>query len=249
MNEKLCGAKRKPAPNPTNWQFAALSVCKNASKETIPSKASIKSGFPVVYNQIYSNCTSNAVLGCDDYYYHNKPSWVPSTVFTYWIQRKIEGNLKGPDDGSTVEIALDAVRKYGACNSKVWPNDSSYLAKPSKEAFADGLKGHEIAKYYNTKSLLQIKKAIAKGYPVAASFTWPFNRLEGYVLKTDMTDKQIRNCDLGHAVVIVGYDDTLKRFEIRNSWGSSWGNNGYCYMTYDMAKKCIWFDDAYAVVR
>lgn len=248
MNE-LCGAKRKPAKNPTNWQVASLKACKGATKESIPSKANIKSGFPAVYSQIYGNCTSNAVLGCDDYYYHNKPTWIPSTAFTYYCQRAMNGNLKDGDCGSCIGAALDAVRKYGACNSKVYPNNAPLTQKPSKEAYENGLKGHEVTKYYNTTSLLQIKKALAKGYPVAASFTWPFNRLENYVLRTDMTDKQIKKCDIGHAVVIVGYDETLKRFEIRNSWGSSWGNNGYCYMTYTMAQKCIWFDDAYAVVK
>lgn len=247
MNKKLCGAKRKPAPNPTNWQFAALSVCKNASKETIPSKASIKSGFPVVYNQIYSNCTSNAVLGCDDYYYHNKPSWIPSTVFTYWVQRKIEGNLKGPDDGSTVEIALDAVRKYGACNSKVWPNSMPYTQKPSAEAFADGLKGHEVTKYYNVKSVLQVKKAIAAGCPVACSMTWAFKSVDANGNLNTPTDKEIKKCNLGHAVVIVGYDE--RRIEIRNSWGTSWGNHGYAYIPYEVFKKIVWWEDTYAVRR
>lgn len=250
----FCGAVRKAAPNPTNWQFAERRENKAATKDTVPARASIKAGFlnSPCYSQIYGNCTSNAVLACDDYYYHNKKSWVPSTVFTYWVQRKLEGNLKGPDDGSSVEIALDAVRKYGACNSKVWPNDTSYKTKPTKAAFDDGLKGHEVTKYYNVKSLLQIKKALSNGYPVAASFTWPFNGVDSnYILKTPMSDKEIKKCETGHAVVIVGYDDFRLggTFEIRNSWGPNWGNKGYCYISYEMAKKTIWFDDAYAVIK
>jgi C1A family cysteine protease len=50
----------------------------------------------------------------------------------------------------------------------------------------------------------------------------------------------------GHAVVAVGYDDTLKicneargseetkgAFIIRNSWGTGFGDHGYCYLPYD----------------
>lgn len=33
-----------------------------------------------------------------------------------------------------------------------------------------------------------------------------------------------------HAVVIVGYDETTNVFKIRNSWGASWGDNGYFYL-------------------
>jgi hypothetical protein len=32
---------------------------------------------------------------------------------------------------------------------------------------------------------------------------------------------------LDHAVAIVGYDTTQKYFILRNSWGTSWGENGY----------------------
>ena len=32
----------------------------------------------------------------------------------------------------------------------------------------------------------------------------------------------------GHAVVAVGYD--ADRFVVRNSWGSAWGDDGYCTM-------------------
>lgn len=37
----------------------------------------------------------------------------------------------------------------------------------------------------------------------------------------------------GHAVSIVGYDDTKRAFIIRNSWGTEWGENGFAYVSYD----------------
>ena len=36
----------------------------------------------------------------------------------------------------------------------------------------------------------------------------------------------------GHAVAAVGYDDPRQRFIVRNSWGRSWGEGGYCTMPY-----------------
>lgn len=37
----------------------------------------------------------------------------------------------------------------------------------------------------------------------------------------------------GHAVSIVGYDDNSRSFIIRNSWGQSWGENGFAHVSYD----------------
>lgn len=36
----------------------------------------------------------------------------------------------------------------------------------------------------------------------------------------------------GHAVSIVGFDDTLQAWIIRNSWGPDWGDHGFAYMSY-----------------
>ncbi len=37
----------------------------------------------------------------------------------------------------------------------------------------------------------------------------------------------------GHAVLAVGYNDTAKRFIVRNSWGTTWGMDGYFTMPYN----------------
>lgn len=36
-----------------------------------------------------------------------------------------------------------------------------------------------------------------------------------------------------HAMLCVGYSDPDEVFIVRNSWGSGWGHNGYCYIPYD----------------
>lgn len=37
----------------------------------------------------------------------------------------------------------------------------------------------------------------------------------------------------GHIVLLVGYDDALQCFKVKNSWGTSWGDNGYFRIAYD----------------
>jgi len=244
------GVIKKKEVNPTNWNYSDHKSCKAVAEKSLPERFSIKDKFGKVYCQRYGNCTSNAVLACDAYYYHDpNGTWEPSTVFTYYNQRKADGALKDPDDGSNVECALEVTRKLGACNAKVWPNTKPYTKKPSKAAYANGLKGKELTKYYRVKSLLQIKKALVAGYPVAIAMAWAFDYIDENHVLNDPTDEAIEDCVSGHAVVIVGYDDEKKLFEIRNSWGEGWGDHGYGFVTYKTMKKAIWFDDSYAVVK
>jgi len=37
----------------------------------------------------------------------------------------------------------------------------------------------------------------------------------------------------GHALSIVGYDDSLQAFLIRNSWGPDWGQGGFAWVSYE----------------
>ena len=244
----LHGAVRKPEPDARDWLFTDHPLCMATPDSTLPKKKSIKDKFGPVYTQTCGDCTSNAALACDAYYYHTD-AWVPSAVFTYYIQRE-KDHCIDEDCGGSVEGAIKAVRKYGACNSKVWSNQEPFNKKPSKEAYADGLKGHEITKFYAVKSFTQIKKAICLGYPVATAAEWAFKSIdpETHILN-DPTKKEIKECELGHAFVIVSYDDERKLFEIRNSWGPDWGDKGYGFITYSTMTNVIWFDDSYAIVR
>lgn len=37
----------------------------------------------------------------------------------------------------------------------------------------------------------------------------------------------------GHCITVIGVDVELERFTLLNSWGSSWGINGTCYISFD----------------
>ena len=238
---------KKRVIDPRDYLFDDLEKQKSMSPN-VPVTYNLKEKFPPVYDQGQSGtCTSCSALACDDYYYHTPKGrgWIPSWKFTYYNQKKPD-DLK-LDDGSNVERALKMVRKYGACNSKVWPNDEKWNLKPSEEAYKDGLKGHEITTFHRLKNMKQLKQAISHGYPVPASVSWAFKDYDENFIMNTPTDKEIEKSG-GHAIVIVGYDDNRKLIEIRNSWSTLWGNQGYAYITYDVAKKIIDWSDTYAVV-
>ena len=49
----------------------------------------------------------------------------------------------------------------------------------------------------------------------------------------------------GHAMTFVAYDDHRKRFLVRNSWGSDWGNKGHMYLPYSFVRWAARSDSSY----
>jgi len=79
-----------------------------------------------------------------------------------------------------------------------------------------------------------MKGCLASSYPFIFGFT-VYDSFEsqpvaqtGVVPMPGSTERVLG----GHCVVAVGYDDSQQRFIVRNSWGTSWGIQGYCTMPY-----------------
>lgn len=53
----------------------------------------------------------------------------------------------------------------------------------------------------------------------------------------------------GHAVVLVGYDDTKRMFFCRNSWGIDWGLEGYFWMPYEFALNGMYTSDFWILLK
>ena len=80
-----------------------------------------------------------------------------------------------------------------------------------------------------------MKSCLAEGYPFVFGFT-VYESFESEAVaksgKLNMPKKGEAQVG-GHAVMAVGYSDSSKRFIVRNSWGTSWGLNGYFTMPFD----------------
>lgn len=50
-----------------------------------------------------------------------------------------------------------------------------------------------------------------------------------------------RTYEGGHAVLIVGYDDTNQCFIVKNSWGTNWGESGYFRIGYNQLNNRVYF--------
>ena len=85
-----------------------------------------------------------------------------------------------------------------------------------------------------TQSLVLMKGCLASGFPFVFGFTVYESFESNAVASSGIVPMPAPNEKIvgGHAVVLVGYNDAVDRFRVRNSWGTRWGQKGYFEMPY-----------------
>ncbi len=206
--------------------------------KSLPAKIDLRKNCPPVYDQgQLGSCTANAIGGAFEFELMKQKAvvFMPSRLFIYYNERAIENTVK-TDSGAQIRDGIKTVNKQGVCPEAMWPyNIAKFAAKPDNSCYKDALQ-HIVLNYSRVpRSLNQMKGCIANGFPFVIGFTVYTSFESAAVAKTGKlnmpkTDEQVIG---GHAVCIVGYDDSVKRFIVRNSWGTTWGLKGYFTMPYD----------------
>jgi C1A family cysteine protease len=77
-------------------------------------------------------------------------------------------------------------------------------------------------------------EVLASGLPIVVGFTVYQSFESDQVTETGIVPVPGHHEQVvgGHAVLVVGYDDSQSRFIVRNSWGDQWGLHGYFLMPY-----------------
>jgi len=156
-----------------------------------------------------------------------------SQLFVYYNAREIEGTTSY-DSGATMRDGLKGIKNQGSCRYDLWPYlTSEFSKKPSPDSYEDGLR-RRISKYRSLVGPYQMVNVLANGKPVVigVSIYGGFMRLDKKNPIVPMPDPYEMSIG-GHAMCVVGYDLPKKMFLMRNSYGADWGNEGYCWMTFD----------------
>ena len=149
-----------------------------------------------------------------------------------YIYNQLNG---GKDDGISIPGALLLLQKEGVCTEDLMPyNYLDYTTQPSNEAKTKAaLFKIQNYGYFNPPTVLGIKQQLYYDNPVIVSIsldedTWNFEPVnQNYVWRTFGKFKG------SHAMVIVGYSDTMKAFKLQNEYGTGWKNNGFVWLAYD----------------
>lgn len=220
----------------------------------LPPKVDLRPKLSPVEDQgQLGSCTANAIAGALEYLERmngNGTFFDVSRLFTYYQERVIEGTVK-QDAGAEIRDGVKSCAKVGYCDETLWPYKvSKFAVKPPKAAYTDAAK-HKIASYRRADTIDDFRTAIAAGDPVVFGFSVYESFESAKVAKTGVVPMPTKKEKLlgGHAVLMVGYDDTAKRVIVRNSWGPGWGQKGYFTMPYAYVSDRNYSDDFWIIYK
>ena len=158
-----------------------------------------------------------------------------SRLFIYYNEREMEGTVSS-DAGAQIRDGIKSINKVGACSEELYPYDISvFTQKPPEECYTEAKK-HRVLKYERVNQKLDdIKSVLKEGYPIVFGFAVYNSIRNPDVIETGEIPDPVEGDQMvgGHCVILCGFDDEKKKFEIQNSWGEEWGNKGHGYLSYD----------------
>jgi C1A family cysteine protease len=207
---------------------------------------------PVENQSHLQSCTANALAGALEFLEKKDLGRYTdfSRLFIYYNVRDMEHSVNC-DTGTQIRHGIKSLAKFGACPETLWPYDiAKFEYKPSPRCYTSAL-NHQITSYYRINGIREMRQCLAEGFPFVFGFSVYESFFSKNMLRTGVLNlpKKTENLIGGHAVMAVGYSEAKKRFLVRNSWGTRWGQKGYFTMPYDYLSNTNLSDDFWTIRR
>ena len=177
-----------------------------------------------------------------------------SPIFVYaQIKTKYDDNCR---KGTYIHMALQLLKDKGA------PKFSDFnvlCANDIDSKLYESAQNYKIDDYFTLFSyndnnrndkIRKVKKSLSENCPVVIAMWLPstFQSAQRVLnMENVATNFPIKNTEIEgyHAMCVIGYDDDFAggAFQIMNSWGANWGENGFIWVKYADFARCV--DQAY----
>jgi C1A family cysteine protease len=212
-------------------------IYRNDSTEVLRESVDLREWDTIVESQdSLGSCASNAITNAyelcvnrmyPEYFTHL------SRLFVYYNTRVEYGNIQ-EDEGMFLRDGMKSLEKFGVCAESLWPYDiEKFDDTPSEESYEDAKK-RKVIKYQKLISTYYITQVLNNNKPVVFGMEIyeSFMNLNDRISTVSFPSRKEKSLG-GHGMCMVGYNLKERLFLAKNSFGASWGDNGYCWIPFD----------------
>ncbi len=263
--EKLVGGYQRDTDSQTPTQFKELNLEQlrnsgnfaksvNADQTNdLPLGVDLRGYLsPVVDHSTTASCAVDAIVAAAAYLIkrHQQQEVSFSSWFLYYNARILSGAITestAEDAGVNFAQAMQALQQQGLCPPDFWQDHPATINEKPPETAYQGIVPFSWEQPQKiTTDLDCLKQVLAWGYPIALGFVI-FESLgevaeDGVVAFPEVDREDFLG---SHALLLVGYSDIDEVVIARNTWGSNWGDRGYCYLPYEYFRQPDLLGDAW----
>lgn len=231
---------------PTALQLRATHATYQNSGKALATSVNLRNIFGVIEDQgQYGACTAFASLQFRMALRRQAglPVLEPAFFANYYEERWDEGSVT-QDSGATITESVNVLEKYGAmpANDDPYTPDDFAKAPPSDWQAGFQLDPAKVQQVNQSTLLADTLDALNNGHPVLFGFT-VYDELESAQMASTGVLTMPANPQKpigGHAVNVIGYDQSKQMLLILNQWGSGWGIHNIPTLA-----GCFWMPYAY----
>jgi len=237
-------------------------------RAALPSRASLEMFLPALYPQTGGTCVAMSIalsrtimyaksMGITDLMTITRNQMSPYFIY-YYGRKKFDYDCS---EGLNPITALTVAKEIGFEKmSRIeypyyWPYTKNFLCPnsidflpPETQNHINNARSYKISDFFVTKNVVAIKSALSKGFPVILAMQIPksFESCQSVFWKSLSYESRLNAS--GHAMVAIGYDETINGGSIRiaNSWGTEWGDKGKIWINFSELE--YWLDGAFVMV-
>jgi C1A family cysteine protease len=216
-------------------------IYRSDSTEVLRESVDLREWDTIVESQdSLGSCSANAITNAyelcvnrmhPEYFTHL------SRLFIYYNTR-LEHGIVEEDEGMFLRDGMKSLTRYGVCCEDLWPYDiTKFNIEPSEEAYEDAKK-RRILRYQKLISTYYITEVLNNNKPVVFGMTIydSFMNLNERISTVSFPSRKEKSMG-GHAMCMVGYDLKKRLFLAKNSFGTDWGEDGYCWIPFDYIRQ------------
>ena len=222
------------------------------SKTTVPDEVDLREYDSRVENQgelgscAAESITSNYELQTK---YHYAEKFVElSSLYVYYHARYFNNEV-AMDSGTDLRTALKGVKSFGICKEELWPYDiTKFDVQPTPECYVDGMP-RTVSEYHRVFTMSGLYELVAGKQPVLIGVDVFSNFMD--IDKADPNVHYPSDKDElvgAHAMLVVGYSKPKQILVAKNSFGTEWGDKGYCYIPLQYVHDYVFEKWAFTIV-